>query len=356
MIRKNTMSPVSFLFNLVWWTIVSMVWYKNSLFRIAFNFTYAESKVLFWCIIFASLAIWGVLCWDRQRNWLSVCVGVLLPFEIYAVVTFYDVYPVRIIILLSIAVVMSLIIIVQTLTRRIKNGGRRREIIRARIKHCFCCTGTIVAFCLSLLLIPLGVKYVLGFPTFQSSVEPAVEFESEANTIRSNFDTVVKLEEETWETLSMQERLDVLQTVANIEKNYLKFPWEVTVEAGCLEEDVLGKYISNERKIVISIDCLMSEPASEMLKTICHECYHAHEHAAIDAWEQMDEESQQLYAFWRIREYKRDFENYADGSGDFLDYYMQQVERDSRDYSESAVDDYYSKIEEYKYNKGDNET
>jgi len=48
-----------------------------------------------------------------------------------------------------------------------------------------------------------------------------------------------------------------------------------------------------------------------------------------------------------ISNYIDEFETYADGYQDFCAYYFQQCEMDAREYGESAVEDYYARIEAY---------
>ena len=55
-------------------------------------------------------------------------------------------------------------------------------------------------------------------------------------------DTILLLQEDEWEKLSAQERLDVLQTVANIEQRYLGLPNELNVGVANLDADILGYY------------------------------------------------------------------------------------------------------------------
>ena len=73
-------------------------------------------------------------------------------------------------------------------------------------------------------------------------------------------DTILLLQEDEWEKLSAQERLDVLQAVANIEQRYLGLPNELNVGVANLDADILGYYTDKTHEIIVSADSLCMIP------------------------------------------------------------------------------------------------
>jgi len=60
----------------------------------------------------------------------------------------------------------------------------------------------------------------------------------------------------------------------------------------------------------------------------------------------MDSSYQDLILFQTAKVYLEEFKNYqkSDDNSDYTNYYNQKLEKDAREYSSSAVIDYYTKI------------
>ena len=97
------------------------------------------------------------------------------------------------------------------------------------------------------------------------------------------------LQEDEWEKLSAQERLDVLQAVANIEQRYLGLPNELNVGVANLDADILGYYTDKTHEIIVSADSLLYDSPWEVLDTICHEAYHSYQYRLVEALNGADE-------------------------------------------------------------------
>lgn len=164
-------------------------------------------------------------------------------------------------------------------------------------------------------------------------------------TIASNIETLILLDEDAWSILTVQERLDVLQTVANIERYYLGLPNELNVGVANLgkngETIILASYTDVRHEIIISLSHLLYDSPWDVLDSVCHEAYHSYQCRLVEALNEMSEENQNLKMFSRIRSYAEEIDCYKDGEDSFIDYYSQKCESDARDYAENAVEDYY---------------
>ena len=76
------------------------------------------------------------------------------------------------------------------------------------------------------------------------------------------------LQEDEWEKLSAQERLDVLQAVANIEQRYLGLPNELNVGVANLDTDILGYYTDTTHEIIVSAERLLNDSPWQVLDTL----------------------------------------------------------------------------------------
>jgi hypothetical protein len=77
---------------------------------------------------------------------------------------------------------------------------------------------------------------------------------------------------------------------------------------------------------------------------VCHECYHAHQRRACDAYDTIPDEYKELLEFYDIQVYEREFSNYVSGPDHGEEYYNQLVERHARAYGPTSVEDYYVKL------------
>lgn len=160
-------------------------------------------------------------------------------------------------------------------------------------------------------------------------------------------DTVLNLQEEKWETLSTDEKLSTIQTIANIEANFFGLPHELTVKLKTLGENTIAHYNDLNHSITLNIDYFDSYSASETLESLCHEAFHAYQHRLCDAYDSVDDASRNLLVFQYIQQYKNEFDNYIRGKDDFGSYYALTCESSAREYAEDGVEKYYNYIEKY---------
>lgn len=193
----------------------------------------------------------------------------------------------------------------------------------------------------------IGVNGIFGNNIPASSVPAISNDHSNPQTISNNIDTVLLLQEKEWSILTTQEKIDVLQTVANIEAHYLGLPNELNVGASNLDEDTLACYDDSTHTISIDITHLESDLVYNVLESCCHEAYHSFQHRLVDVYNTSDGQLKGLCFFKSAAQYSQEFDDYADGENDYYAYYSQNCERNARHYAEDAVEDYYSRIDEY---------
>lgn len=194
---------------------------------------------------------------------------------------------------------------------------------------------SLLAFCLTFLGPSVLVMTVYGLksPSLQAQTRPS---NSETNAfeqlVNENMDTLKQLEPQTWPQLSPQQRLDLSQTLANIETSYLGIP-SLSVVSSKLEDSILGRY--RNETILIDLSYLQEASPAELVDVVCHECRHAYQESVVNMLDWSDE-TVQTHAFYReARQWKEDFAYYV--SGDTPAYYEQSVEQDARKYAAQAV-------------------
>lgn len=65
---RSTMGPIEYVFESVFWCLISMTWYKNILFRCIPNVTYVASKTALWILLFASITACAVCVFRIKRK------------------------------------------------------------------------------------------------------------------------------------------------------------------------------------------------------------------------------------------------------------------------------------------------
>ena len=168
--------------------------------------------------------------------------------------------------------------------------------------------------------------------------------EEEAVTIDGNIDALLCLEDGTWEYHTDEEKLNVLQTVADIERYYFGLPGQLDIAGGYLGKSEAGYYDDSIRCIVVNLDYLRTESPEFMIKTVCHEAYHSYQHRMVEVYRAAQDKNKQLLLLRRAGEYEQDFANYKSDEESFLEYYLQACEVDAREYATDAAIDYVTKI------------
>ena len=206
---------------------------------------------------------------------------------------------------------------------------------------------SIAAIALLMVMGTIGAQGAFGDNILNSSISATASNQNVPQTIDNNIDAILLLQEEEWANLTTQEKLDILQTVANIEAHYLGLPNELNVGTANLDENTLACYNDRTHTISIDLNHLENDSVYDVLNSCCHEAYHSYQHRLVDAYNAADENSRGLRIYKLAVQYGQEFNNYVDGDHDFCSYYYQDCEIDARDYAEDAVYDYYDRIYEY---------
>ena len=335
-----------FIFESLFWTALSVVLYHNLLFRCLGSAGYNESRTIFWVLEGGSFLMGILITLKERRNNLSLYVNIVFPLVVYAAFTYHRNFPYFLLICGCVGLALALTYAVALLSHTIANRARKWRILRRRLVRTSLGVRTIVTCCLSVFVLYLGCRVMIGAYLFSPSVEAEDHREGKV-TIAANIKTVAQLEAKTWVTLTQEEKLNTLQVVANIEASYLGLPNALPVRVSALREGTLASYDQQKRLILIDVDHFDSDPADEILDSVCHEAYHAYQHCLCEAYDSVDAEFRGLMAFEGIPEYKAEFADYSHGDDDFYAYYFQRCETDARSYAADAVYDYYRKISNY---------
>lgn len=346
--NRNTMKPREYIFDNLFWAITAMIWYRNIFFVSLPGIPVVWSKCILWFAVFTFVALGCVLTFEKRRNNVSIIVNILLPYELYTVLTYYVYIPKLVWGAIIFSAITSIAFLLLAIMPDNQSSKKKAPNFHRRLRHGLLGARTLVAFCLLALLVPLGVRLIFRHGLISTNIQ-SVSAASKASewTVKNNIETVQQLREEEWSRLNTQEKLDVLGVVLNIEIRYLGLNHELYLKSAVLDLNTAAHYNHNNHEIVIDIDHLQNAPADEILDSLCHECYHSYQYQMIDLYNATPEGYRDMLLFQYVGDYIEEFSNYADGSENTIDYYNQTVEIAARRYASDSVEEYYELIDKY---------
>lgn len=166
--------------------------------------------------------------------------------------------------------------------------------------------------------------------------EHALLADTQDNQLPANLATIGLLEDSRWALLSRQEKINVLQVIADIETHHLNIA-PVSVIDCHLENRVIGAYDHAGREAQIDMAKHEGDDPLEYVNTILHECRHAYQHDCIDSLDWADPQVQTGLYYAQARRWQYEHANYVSSAEDHDAYYNQAIEQDARAYAEEGV-------------------
>lgn len=350
--EKNTMGKFEFVIGHIEWAVIAMIWYRSKMFRCVGTLDSKKSGYVLWLMILAFCIAGICLEFKTRRSGGSILRNLLIAYGLYTAIAYFQIKKTLILVVIVAAGVLSTVYVLLVLGRRIKNKRNYKRVLLRRLWRAVMAVQKIFATGMAVILLVLGINVFFSSTVVTASMEKS-QMSVNEQTIANNMETLLKLQENLWRGLSAEERLGVMQTVANIEQRYLGLPDRLTVGTLSLAQGQLGYYVDNTHEIIISVDSLLGDSSLEVLDTVCHEAYHSYEHRLVEVYREADKKNRGLRFFRQADSYVEEFDNYVNGKEDFCVYYEQDCERDAREYARKAVYDYCEKIREHLEERGE---
>lgn len=347
-VDKSTMSWKEYLCELAWATAVALLGFRNLLFRCLPGQTFEHSWYLLLGLVIGSIIFEGFFLFRCKRSWWGILICLALPLGVYTVVAYIVIASPIIVGSLSCAIAASLGYTVYCLKGdpKSKTKHTRHRFYKRRLYSCFHFSQFSFAAAFLVIMIFLGGQGILGQTLLSASRK--AEIIDPASERALDMDTLLLLQEDQWEDLTVKERLNVMQYVANREAGYLGLSHELQVGTANLEEQTKGAYVDSFHMIYISLELLQYGTAHQALEVVLHEAAHAFQYRLADAYLQVDDNTKNLMPFRKAALYAEELHDYEDGDENFDTYYNQHCEEDSREYAERGVERYYTIIEKQK--------
>ncbi len=302
-----------------------------------------QSIIIFVVLSFLIILLGILLTSKHNKNIRNAIANTIIPFEIMAMYTYYDIHGKYINTLFTLSVFVMLFKVICTYKLNYFFADNKKSTVKEQIKHFVIYYKNLFAVCFSLYLAVLLFFLYLDYPLLYSHREISKPFEQASYSVDENVEMINKLEYNSWITLDIYQKLDVLQTVVDIESYHLGIPYDLTIGVDYLDENVLGFYRNSNKLIAIDTEHLLEGFPEDILETVCHEVYHAYQYSLVDAYSQMGEEYKNLALFSDIEVFVEEISDKEEHES-FYDYYYKLMEIKSRNYSQVAVLKYYEQI------------
>lgn len=145
------------------------------------------------------------------------------------------------------------------------------RIIRRCIRNASLVTQTIFGLCFAFIIVWSGIGGFIGNDIMNSKVHADKEIDTNFDKVSDDLNMILSIGYGSWKDLYVQERLDVLQSVANVERYRLGIPNELNAGAANLNHGTKGYYSDRTHEIILSLDSLLYDSSWELLDTTCHE-------------------------------------------------------------------------------------
>lgn len=343
--KQNTFNFKEYVFNSLFWNLVAYIWYRNVFFTSIKGCSVATSHLILGGIILSVFVLNILFSGGLGKDEKSVIATTLLPYGIYAFVTYSQYLGVTFKWILVVASVVSLMYILMIFARKIKNKSKKKKIMSRRIKRGYMGVRNIAACASAVMIASVFIKtnFVGGLVAPSVKAEPVF---GDEYSLAANIDEVLKLQPEIWNSLSVEEKLDVCAVVVDMECRYLGLNEHLSIYASKLDANTLGYYSDASKTIQINIDHLDDDSLS-VTNTLCHEVFHAAQHEYKNIWDNLDPAEKGLYFFMDVAEFSDEFDNYIDGNDNYSGYRSQAVEESARRYGITSSQQIFERIDEY---------
>ncbi|MGN0425377.1 MAG: hypothetical protein ACI4FY_08675 [Acetatifactor sp.] len=339
--------------------------YRDFVFRPIGSLSEKTSAGCFYALLIGFSLLGTIVRWRKCMSAKATVTDSLVGVGIYSMLAYFSYFW-----LAAVAVVLSIIALIyyewEMLPYEVPRSRKfaalpgkvkRSYLLRRSAVRLYHSVSMCIAFLAVCMMIPLcffRLKYGSSFVVFtykEVSVEGFdLNYKKSSDSLDSLYDTISKIRfEETWSPLTVTERLEVVQTICDCERNYWGIDYPIVVETEDMRANTLGHYDDRGKKIVLNSTFLAQGSAPKVLEVTLHEMYHAVEYRLVRLYLNASESEKKMRIFMYCREYLQEMNDYKHGTDTpegFQEYYGQYMEKQARAYSESAMAEYYAQLDE----------
>lgn len=325
----NTMQRSEYIREHFIWGLIALIWLR-SLLKCIPGYTFVESLLLFGIIGVCTIGFCILITWRRNRNYISLFENILISWGIVVCIAYGELFKERHTYIVGIAMVMAVILSVLIVGRRIVKRDTRYKIMRIRFRHLIDVWKRMAAMASLCIIMPI-VTSIFFHGTVMNSNVKAVKVYGEEHSLQENMSEIANIEPSRWEKLTVEEKVDLVQTIVNSAAYDYGISHEISVGTAVLQRGMLAYYEPSTHQIVMDVAHLEESNGFYVLYTILHECTHAIQFEEVAIYQKLNEKERNLCLFENVSVYAEEFSNYVDTEDDFQTYYNQLTERHARE-------------------------
>lgn len=348
---SNTMGVLWFLLAQLYWGWLAYIFFSARLFSRIISIwsgnllSVSDSRrILILLVLF-----WGgagfLLSVKYRRNSWAIAANTLPPYGIYLILETIPQIPIYIKVSVAVIGVLVVLYSIMLITAPIHHKRNRSKVVKKRCAQLVYAAHGLSCTLLCILTITSAAGAILGISVMRPQIAWDTAAGERADLLAEFSEELSSLQDERWKKLTLQQKIDLMQLVAQIESGYLGLPDELMVCCETLQPNLKGSYEHENRTVRISQDHLLYDGPADCVRTILHEVYHSYQYHLCSIYEGLDRQYQSMYFLRDASNYMYEFEHYTGGSEDFSEYYNQQCETDSRAYADSRLLAYYQQVQ-----------
>lgn len=291
--EQNNMTRKEYIKEHIIWSLLVFLWFRNLLFRCIPHFTYTESLLGFVILSVIVMAICIALTWNRNRNYQNLIENIILCWGVFVCITYMNLYRTRIVYVVIATAVISLLLSILVLFKRIRRRDKRNLIIKHRVENVAILWKRNSAIASLVIMLPVATSSLL-YGTVLNSKAEVVKVYGDEHSLKANIEVISDIEPSRWETLSIESKLLVAEKIINCQARYYGLSHEILVGTDDLPTGTLAYYRDSTHQVVIDLEHLKNAYSYEVLETLIHEVHHAYQHDQVDLYLNLDKEDRNL--------------------------------------------------------------
>lgn len=178
----------------------------------------------------------------------------------------------------------------------------------------------------------------------------AEQKEKDEKTLDNSMHVLVGMQNERWVELTKEERLNLLQTVIEVEKTRLGLSQDLSIKLYKAESGQRSSYYDDDKgEIGVAEKRIEEDDCWFALSEVLHQCYHSYQCRIIELYEKLPSDQQKLMIFRKIKEYGNDLRQLVKSKERSFSLTFKPYEKDAREYESEAVKIYHDKLMDYLY-------
>ena len=344
-VKKNTMDLIEYIQNYAFTGEMFLLGYYYTVFISLQGYSAAQSLLVLEVALLCGLALDLLPVLRVVRNGWSILTTMFLILGSYTFVTYYRNYPGLYLGILAVTAAVAASYLVWVFVRKNNAEMEPQKKFRRRMQQGSMGIKTVAAVIgVFFILCAAATKYL---PQAEDVLCKTVYTDEDA--LAAHIEELRNLQPEKYAGLTVDEKIQLLQVIANIEGRYLGLDTRITVGCSDLKEDTLGYYRDATKEIQIDMEYLDSEPR-KVVCLLCHEMYHAAQHQYARIYDKLSQEEKKSYFLTEAAIYAKELKDYKNGEEggvyEYFAYYSQSLEREARAYGLASAEQIFERIEE----------